>query len=330
MDLSLVQKRIFGIASEAGFNELALEVFQFQYSHNSLYNQFVDGLGIDSNKINHITKIPFLPVSFFKSHKVYCSEKEEAIIFESSTTSGSIPSRHYVTDLDLYRKSFRKAFSQFYGAVEDYIIIGLLPSYLERKGSSLVYMANDLIQRSGHPASGFYLYEHDALASKLDEEARKGMKKIMLIGVGFALLDFIETHPMYLPEAIVIETGGMKGRREELIREELHDRLCKGFGVSLIHSEYGMTELLSQAWSQGGGLFRCPPWMNVMIRDANDPLYLAENGRTGGINVIDLANLYSCSFIATDDLGRTYPDGSFEVLGRFDASDVRGCSLMVS
>ena len=330
MDFSLVQKRIFGIASQAEFNASALAVFHLQYTHCPIYNQFIKGLGIDVNEINHPSQIPFLPVSFFKSHKVYCAEKQEAIIFESSTTSGSIPSKHYVADLDLYKKSFRQSFRQFYGAVEDYIIIGLLPSYLERQGSSLVYMVNDLIENSGHTASGFYLYDFAALALKLEDEVRKGLKKVLLIGVGFALLDFIENHPMHLPGAIIVETGGMKGRRQELIREELHDRLCKGFGVNLIHSEYGMTELLSQAWSPGGGVFRCPPWMNVMIRDANDPFCLADFGRTGGINVIDLANLYSCSFIATDDLGRMQPDGTFEVLGRFDASDVRGCSLMVS
>jgi hypothetical protein len=329
MDFSLIQKRIFSITSQAEFNELALEVFHHQYTHNSLYRKFVQGMGIDVETIKIPPQIPFLPVSFFKSHKVYCADKQEEIIFESSTTSGNIPSRHFVADLDLYEESFRQAFRQFYGAVEDYIIIGLLPSYLERQGSSLVYMVNDLIVQSGHPASGFYLYDHAALSLKLEDEARKGTKKLMLIGVGFALMDFIENHPMHLPEAIIVETGGMKGRREELIREELHERLCKGFAVNRIYSEYGMTELLSQAWSNGYGFFRCPTWMNVMIRDANDPLCFADFGRTGGINVIDLANLYSCSFIATDDLGRMHTDGTFEVLGRFDASDVRGCSLMV-
>lgn len=330
MDFSLVQKRIFSIASQAEFERLALDVFQLQYTHNLLYRKFVQGLGINVNNIKHPTQIPFLPVSFFKSHKVYCAAEQEELIFESSTTSGNTPSSHYVADLDLYKESFRQAFRQFYGAVEDYIIIGLLPSYLERQGSSLVYMVNDLIAQSGHAASGFYLFDHAALASKLEDETRKGTKKIMLIGVGFALMDFIGNHQMHLPEAIIVETGGMKGRREELIREELHESLCAGFGVNRIDSEYGMTELLSQAWSQGSGLFRCPAWMNVLIRDSNDPICFAETGRTGGINVIDLANLYSCSFIATDDLGRMHPDGTFEVLGRFDASDVRGCSLMVS
>jgi hypothetical protein len=330
MNFSLVKKRIFRISSQAEFNELALDVFNLQYTHNPLYHTFVNGLAINVNGINHPAQIPFLPVSFFKSHKVYSSSKEEEIIFESSTTSGSVPSRHYVAEPGLYRESFRKAFSRFYGEIQEYIIIGLLPSYLERHGSSLVYMADDLVIQSGHSASGFYLYDHAALASQLEKASYEGTKKVMLIGVGYALLDFIENHPMNLPEAIIVETGGMKGRRQELIREELHDRLCKGFGVNRIHSEYGMTELLSQAWSQGKGIFRCPPWMIVMIRDTNDPLCIVETGRTGGINVIDLANLYSCSFIATDDLGRMQPDDTFEVLGRFDASDIRGCSLMVS
>jgi hypothetical protein len=330
MDFNLVRKRIFEIDSQAAFDELAIDVFRLQYTHNSLYKLFVNGLGTDVNTINHPAKIPFLPVSFFKSHKVYSTDGKEEIIFESSTTSGNIQSRHYVADLSVYRESFRRAFSLFYGPAEDYCIIGLLPSYLERQGSSLVYMVDDLIKLSKDPSSGFYLYEHDALALKLRESMLKEKNKIMLIGVGFALLDFIESNPINLPEAIIVETGGMKGRREELIREELHSRLYKGFGVNIIHSEYGMTELLSQAWSHGQGIFRCPPWMKVVIRDANDPFYLAENGRTGGINVIDLANLYSCSFIATDDLGRMEPDGTFEVLGRFDASDIRGCSLMVS
>ena len=330
MDFSLIRKRIFETDSQADFDELALAVFRFQYGNNSLYCQFVNGLGIDVSGINKPGQIPFLPVSFFKSHKVYSAAAKEEIVFESSTTSGSIPSRHYVADLAVYRESFYTAFSLFYGSVKDFIIIGLLPSYLERQGSSLVYMVDYLIKQSENPESGFYLYEHDALALKLSEIKKRGDKRVMLIGVGFALLDFIEGYPMNLPEAIIVETGGMKGRREELIREELHERLCKGFGVNRIHSEYGMTELLSQAWSHGEGLFRCPPWMNVMIRDANDPFCLAEIGRTGGINIIDLANVNSCSFIATDDLGRMKPDGSFEVLGRFDASDIRGCSLMIS
>jgi hypothetical protein len=329
MDFNTVRKRIFSILSQNDFDELALSVFHLQYEHNSLYHSFVDSLGLDLNALDHPVKIPFLPVSFFKSHRVYCARHSEETIFESSTTTGSIPSRHYVAELALYRESFRKGFKRTYGKTEDYVIIGLLPSYLERKHSSLVYMVADLVAQSKHVASGFYLYDHSALAHQLDVISQKGLK-VILIGVGYALLDFIENHPMKLPGAIIVETGGMKGRRQELIREELHYRLCQGFGVQCIHSEYGMTELLSQAWSKGDGHFSCPPWMNVMIRDANDPLSPALPGLTGGINIIDLANLYSCSFIATDDLGRMQSNGTFEVLGRFDAADVRGCSLMVS
>lgn len=329
MDFNTARKRIFNVRSQSEFDDMALAVFHLQYEHNSLYRQFVQALGIDLQAIDHPTKIPFLPVSFFKSHKIYCAKNAEGIIFESSTTTGSIPSKHYVADIELYRESFRKGFSLAYGRAEDYVIIGLLPSYLERKNSSLVFMVADLVDQSRHDASGFYLYDHDALARQLEETKLKGLK-VLLIGVGYALLDFLENHPIELPGAIIVETGGMKGRRRELIREELHNRLCRGFGVLFIHSEYGMTELLSQAWSKGAGLFGCPPWMNIMIRNANDPLSLALPGLTGGINIIDLANLYSCSFIATDDLGRMQPGGTFEVLGRFDAADVRGCSLMVS
>jgi hypothetical protein len=329
MDFNTARKRIFNTGTQYDFDEITLAVFRLQYSHNSLYRLFVNGLGVDIQAVIRPSMIPFLPVSFFKSQRIYCAANAEETIFESSTTTGSIPSKHYVADLELYRESFQKGFSLNFGNAEDYVIIGLLPSYLERKNSSLVYMVSTLIHQSKHTASGFYLYDHHALALQLEETKQKG-QKVMLIGVGYALLDFIESHPMELPEAIIVETGGMKGRREELIREELHKRLCQGFGVKSIYSEYGMTELLSQAWSNAAGIFRCPPWMNVMIRDANDPLSFAKTGETGGINIIDLANLYSCSFIATDDLGRMHADGSFEVLGRFDAADVRGCSLMVS
>ena len=329
MDFNTVRKRIFSIHSRGEFDDLAIAVFHLQYEYNSLYRSFVDGLGVNIQAIDNPAKIPFLPVSFFKSHRVYGADQPEEVIFESSATTGSIPSRHFVADLALYRESFRKGFSLVYGKAEDYVIIGLLPSYLERKNSSLVFMVDDLVNQSSHAASGFYLYDHKALAHQLEETRQKGLK-VILLGVGYALLDFTESHPIKIPGAIIVETGGMKGRRQELIRDELHGRLCQGFGVDAIHSEYGMTELLSQAWSLADGLFSCPPWMKVMIRDGNDPLSLLIPGLTGGINIIDLANLYSCSFIATDDLGRLHPDGTFEVLGRFDAADVRGCSLMVS
>ena len=329
MDFNTARKRIFSIHSRSEFDVLAIAVFRLQYEYNSLYRSFVDGLGMNMQAIDNPANIPFLPVSFFKSHRVFATDQAEEAIFESSATTGSIPSRHFVADLALYRESFRRGFSLVYGKAADFVIIGLLPSYLERKNSSLVFMADDLVKQSRHAASGFYLYDHETLAQQLEETRQKGLK-VILIGVSYALLDFTESHPIKIPGAIIIETGGMKGRRQELIREELHERLCKGFGVGCIHSEYGMTELLSQAWSRTGGLFSCPPWMKVMIRDGNDPLSLLNPGLTGGINIIDLANLYSCSFIATDDLGRMHPNGTFEVLGRFDAADVRGCSLMVS
>jgi hypothetical protein len=237
-------------------------------------------------------------------------------------------SRHLVTDVTLYEQSFRKAFSQFYGNIEDYAVLALLPSYLEREGSSLIYMAEDLIQGSNNPHSGFYLHNYDELIEKLVSLDAEG-QNVLLIGVTYALLDLIEKQSFNLKNTIVMETGGMKGRRREMIREELHEVLCKGFGVSEIHSEYGMTELLSQAYSLGDGIFECPPWMDILVRDTEDALAYIDHGKTGGINVIDLANINSCSFIATQDLGKKYPNHSFEVLGRFDNSDIRGCNLMV-
>ena len=253
---------------------------------------------------------------------------EPQAIFTSSGTTGSITSRHLVTDVSLYEQSYRQAFSQFYGNIEDYTVLALLPSYLERQGSSLIHMVEDLIQLSNNSNSGFYLNDYDALVSKLLEQERDN-KNVLLIGVTFALLDLIEKQNFKLENTIIMETGGMKGRRKEMIREELHEILTKGFGVKSIHSEYGMTELLSQAYSLGNGIFECPSWMQIHIRDTEDALTYISNGKTGGINVIDLANINSCSFIATQDLGKKYDNGSFEVLGRFDNSDIRGCNLMV-
>ncbi|MEO6849860.1 MAG: acyl transferase, partial [Mucilaginibacter sp.] len=249
--------------------------------------------------------------------------------FTSSGTTGMFNSRHLVTDLIWYEESFRKAFELFYGDIEDHCILALLPSYLEREGSSLIYLAEDLVKRSGNPDSGFYLYNHEDLFKQLKKQ-QEAKKPTLLIGVTFALLDFVEHCPIDFSQLIVMETGGMKGRRKEMIREELHQTLCKGFGVNAIHSEYGMTELLSQAYSKGDGIFNCPPWMKVIARDTNDPISTVEHGKTGGINVIDLANSNSCAFIATQDLGKVYADGSFEVLGRFDDSDVRGCNLLIA
>lgn len=320
--------RIFRIKDQEDFRAVAVETFQFQYTHNPVYREFCDLLNTHPNLIREAEQIPFLPIEFFKTKRVYCKDEKADIIFSSSGTTSGNTSKHYVKDISLYQRSFRNGFEFFYGQPGNYCILALLPSYLEREGSSLVYMVNDLVHASGHPDSGFYLSDLPALSKKL-QKLEKNQVPTLLIGVSYALLDLVEAFPMSLRNTIVMETGGMKGRRKELVREDLHRRLYEGFGLESIHSEYGMTELLSQAYSQGHGFFRNPPWMKVLIRHTEDPLSLVENGRTGGINVIDLANLYSCSFIATQDLGRISRDGSFEVLGRFDNADIRGCNLMV-
>lgn len=273
-------------------------------------------------------EIPYLPISFFKTHEILSSKEATEITFSSSGTTGMVQSRHLVTDLSVYDQSFTLAFEQFYGQIENTCFLALLPSYLERDGSSLIYMVDALIRDSKHPDSGYFLHNHEELHQKLNQLKATGQKTI-LIGVTYALLDFIEQYQLDFPELVVMETGGMKGKRKEMVREELHGLLQTGFGVSDIHSEYGMTELLSQAYSKGEGIFACPPWMKIHLRDTNDPLTLLRNNRSGGINVIDLANLNSCSFIATQDLGRLFRDGSFEVLGRFDNADIRGCNLLV-
>ena len=269
-----------------------------------------------------------MPIEFFKSKKVYVADQEPQITFTSSGTTGSQVSTHFVTDLTIYENSFLKAFEHFYGPTTDYCVLALLPSYLERTGSSLIYMVDALIHVSNHPKSGFYLDNLHELKNQLKALQARG-EKVLLIGVSFALLDLAEILDFSLSNTIVMETGGMKGRRKEMVRSELHAILKTGFGVDKIHSEYGMTELLSQAYSKGHGIFNCPPWMKMLIRDTENPLHIESDGKTGGINIIDLANINSCPFIATQDLGRVYPDGSFEVLGRFDHADVRGCNLMV-
>lgn len=319
---------IFSISSSKQFEKIALKVFRFQYDNNAVYHQFCNLVNQDKQTVKSLKEIPFLPIQFFKSHDVVSSTNYPETIFTSSGTTGSITSRHLVTDLSLYQQSYRQAFSQFYGNIEDYTVLALLPSYLERQGSSLIHMVEDLIQLSNNSDSGFYLNDYDALVKKLIEQERDN-KNVLLIGVTFALLDLIEKQNFKLENTIIMETGGMKGRRKEMIREELHEILTKGFGVKTIHSEYGMTELLSQAYSLGNGIFECPSWMQIHIRDTEDALTYISNGKTGGINVIDLANINSCSFIATQDLGKKYDNGSFEVLGRFDNSDIRGCNLMV-
>ncbi|UGU18034.1 acyl transferase [Sinomicrobium kalidii] len=319
---------IFNIANDVDFEAVTLDVFRHQYRNNEVYGRFCDLLNRTPPKVTSLNDIPFLPISFFKTHTVVSSEDPPEEVFTSSGTTGMSTSKHYVTDRSLYERSFLSTFERFYGRIEEYVVLALLPSYLERQGSSLIYMANDLIRRSGNEDSGFYLHNLSELSDKLEKlDSRE--KKILLIGVSFALLDLVKNHDFQLKNTTIMETGGMKGRRKELIREELHRILCKGFGADRIHSEYGMTELLSQAYSFGNGNFQCPPWMQVRIRDAEDALSPQPHGKTGGINIIDLANVNSCSFIATQDLGKTFPDGSFEVLGRFDNSDIRGCNLMV-
>lgn len=306
----------------------ALELFRFQYANNIMYRDYVNALGVTPEKVKSITQIPFLPIRFFKTHTVATCSFEPEIVFESSGTTGMISSKHFVKEVDIYKESFLKCFKSFYGSVSEWCIIGLLPSYIERKNSSLVYMANNLIQASQHPDSGFYLNEFDKLNSLLKKLESKH-QKTLLIGVTFALLDFAEKYPISLHHTTIMETGGMKGRKKEMTRREVHEILITSFKIPVIHAEYGMTELLSQAYSRGNGLFECPPWMKVLIRDDEDPLMVQAKGiSTGAINIIDLANIYSCGFIATDDVGRLYPDGRFEVLGRLDNSDLRGCSLM--
>lgn len=319
---------IFTISNQKQFDKIALKAFRFQYENNLVYREFCDFLKTDVQKVKSIEQIPFLPIQFFKSHSVVSTTNPIQTTFTSSGTTGMITSKHLVTDVSIYEESYRKGFSQFYGNIEDYAILALLPSYLEREGSSLIHMVDDLIQLSNHPESGFYLHNNDELIEKLIQLDQAG-QNVILIGVTYALLDLVEKHSFQLENTIIMETGGMKGKRKEMIREELHQKLCNGFGVNTIHSEYGMTELLSQAYSLGDGIFECPSWMQILVRDTEDALSYVREGKTGGINVIDLANINSCSFIATQDLGKKYANGSFEVLGRFDHSDIRGCNLMV-
>ena len=319
---------LFTISSQKQFEKTALKVFRFQYENNLVYREFCDFLKTDAHKVKSLEQIPFLPIQFFKSHQVLSNENPIQETFTSSGTTGTATSKHLVTDISLYEESYRKGFSQFYGTIEDYVVLALLPSYLEREGSSLIYMVEDLIQRTHNPESGFYLHNHKELIEKLIMLDHAG-QNVILIGVTYALLDLIESQKFELQNTIIMETGGMKGKRKEMIREELHEQLCQGFGVTAIHSEYGMTELLSQAYSLGNGVFECPSWMQIRIRDTEDALTYVDAGKTGGINVIDLANINSCSFIATQDLGKKYPNTTFEVLGRFDNSDIRGCNLMV-
>lgn len=319
---------IFNINNQTEFEDLAIQVFNYQFKNNRVYRSFCDLLYKHPSDVKTIKDIPFLPIQFFKSHEILSSKNKAETIFTSSGTTGGKTSKHYVTDLEIYKQSFTKGFLQFYDNIEDYVVLALLPSYLEREGSSLVYMVSEMISQSKHPESGFYLNNFSELKDTLISVDSQN-RKVLLIGVSFALLDLVETYQFNLNNTIIMETGGMKGRRKELIRADLHKNLKAGFGVENIHSEYGMTELLSQAYSNGNGIFNCPNWMHILTRDTEDALSIQPSGKTGGINVIDLANINSCSFIATQDLGRTFKNGSFEVIGRFDNSDIRGCNLMV-
>lgn len=321
-------QQVFSVADNTAFEQCALAVFQFQYQNNAVYRSYCDAIKVNAVAVKNLQQIPFLPIAFFKTHNVSCEAISiNPVVFESSGTTGVQPSRHFVADAVLYEQSFRRTFTQFYGDVKDYCILGLLPSYLERQHSSLVFMVNDLIKRSHHSRSGFYLSDFEKLAATLTT-LEKAQQKTILFGVTYALLDFAEQHSLPLRNTIIIETGGMKGRKQELLREQVHGLLKKSFSLPHIHSEYGMTELLSQAYATAGGLFQSPPWMRVLIREEDDPFSIAAHERTGGINVIDLANLYSCAFIATGDMGRLHANGSFEVLGRLDHAEVRGCSLL--
>lgn len=321
----LLQK-IFAIGSDQEFNGLSLEIFRYQYLKNKVYRQYVDYLGVNPGAVSHPSGIPFLPIELFKTHMIMSGEFTAAqSVFASSGTTSMEKSKHFVADISVYQQSFIKSFEIFYGSPNQYLFIALLPSYLEQGESSLIYMVDKLIRATGHPLSGFYT-GHD---KKLHHAMANNDRKVILLGVTYALLDLAEEHEFHYPDVIVMETGGMKGRRKEMIRDEVHEILCSSFHIPVIHSEYGMTELLSQAYSSGKGKFRTPPWMKVLTRDVNDPLSPERHGRTGGLNIIDLANIHSCSFIATQDLGKTLDDGSFEVLGRYDTSDIRGCNLMV-
>ena len=323
-----MQNAVFNIQNQSDFKTCALQVFRHQFKNNAIYRSFCDLLYIHSSDVKEVEEIPFLPIQFFKSHAVLSSTQAVKETFTSSGTTGSSVSKHMVTDLSWYTKSYTKGFEYFYGPIEEYTVLGLLPNYLERDGSSLIYMVDDFIKKSNKPASGFYLNNLTELSKTLIALDKKG-EKVLLIGVTFALLDLIERQQFKLQNTIIMETGGMKGRRKEIIRNELHEILCAGFGVSKIYSEYGMTELLSQGYSSGDGIFDCPPWMKILARDTEDALTMVGTNKTGGLNVIDLANYNSCSFIATQDLGKVDNNGCFEVLGRFDHSDIRGCNLMV-
>jgi len=322
--------------STVDFENAALQLFRYQYENNNVYANYVNALSINASDILRLEEIPYLPISFFKSHEVICSKSAQPIqstsyeqVFQSSTTTTGVPSRHFIKDISIYENSFSKGFELFYGDISKYCLLALLPSYLEKGDSSLVYMVNKLIKNTQNPDSGFYMHNYEELADKLRQNEAKG-QQTFLIGVTYALLKLAEEYPMELKNTIIMETGGMKGRREELMKQEVHQILMNAFKTKAIHSEYGMTELLSQAYSKGNGIFQCVPWMRVLIRDIYDPFDIGLINETGAINIIDLANTYSCSFIATDDMGIAFANGDFEVAGRLDSSDIRGCNIMAA
>ncbi|HNW96881.1 MAG TPA: acyltransferase [Bacteroidales bacterium] len=325
------KEEIFKINTEEEFNRISLEVFKYQFEINKVYQRFAKCFIQNSDDVKNYFDIPFLPIEFFKKEKIICTDTLPEIVFRSSGTSGIGESCHYVSDLSVYKTSAVKGFEMIYGSLNDYTILALLPSYLERSNSSLVWMIEHFISLSDYKNDcGFFLDDHNTLIKKIKILKDLPSRKVLLLGVSYALLDLAEKINFSLENIIVMETGGMKGKRKEMVREELHEILCEKIGIAAVHSEYGMTEMLSQAYSQGNGKFKCPPWMKILIRETNDPLTFATTGKTGGINIIDLANINSCSFIATQDLGKLHNDETFEVLGRFDSSDVRGCNLMVN
>lgn len=318
---------------ELEFERLAVRIFQFQFEQNPFYRDYCRTINTSISSVQHIWQIPFLPIQFFKTKKIITTQFEPEVVFESSGTTGSVNSKHYVRDISLYEESFIKTIENAYGSIAEFCILGLLPSYLERNNSSLVWMVKKLVDKSKYLQSGFHLNDFKNLNNILVQNEKDSIPTL-LIGVTYALLDFFEKHPLPLSHTIIMETGGMKGRKSEMTRTAVHNRLKALTAVHDVHSEYGMTELLSQAYAKNDGIFSCPSWMKVVLRKEDDPFdicysgSMAENYCTGAINVIDLANLYSCSFIATDDVGKLYNDGRFEVLGRLDNSDIRGCSLM--
>lgn len=338
MKLDCLQKDIFNIKTNSDFNAICMEVFRFQAENNKIYRSYLDLIETDINSVSSPLDIPCLPIKLFKDKKIVSFEGDEQIIFTSSATTGMVPSKHYVKDLEIYTNSFIKGFEYFYGDVAQYTVLALLPSYLERKGSSLVYMADTMIKesiKSGNTLSGFYLYNYKDLYNTL-LELKKENKKTLLIGVSFALIAFVQEYSIDFPNLVVIETGGMKGRGKELSRNELHSILSNGFGVKNIHSEYGMAELMSQAYSKENGVFSTPPWLKIFARDLYNPFsyltpdsYSNNNPPQGGINIIDLANLYSCSFIETEDIGVVFSNGDFTIDGRIKESELRGCNMLL-